>query len=224
MSDKPSSSIVKLVVFASLVTLVVTCLRLYGELQGWDPRYFSKEPGGRGALVGISWLMFVFGFWFGARVSRSGQGPASAGKALGLHAVAVAVLVGGFVVNVIVLKADFTTLPGLQQAILVNVGFSVVAALIALLAWPRLGLINLVYALLARIPVVVVTYIACDRQWGTHYEGLGPKNLQEPPMVKALWLSIPQVTLWPAMTIVFGGLFGALAALLFKPKAPPAQP
>lgn len=206
----------KVVLFAGLVTLAVTGLRLYGELHDWDPRFFSKEPGGQLAVVGISWLIFVFGFWFGARLARAGQGPRSAGKAIVLHLVATAVLVGTVVLNFKVLQSDTKSLDGLRSAMFVNLAGEVVAALIALAAWPRLWVANLSYGLLARIPVVVVTYLACARQWGTHYEQLGPDNLTADPMVKAFWLSVTQLTLWPVLTVLLGGLCGSLAALVFR--------
>ena len=72
-------------VVPAVVTLAVTLLRLVGELQGWSPRFFSKEAGGGGALVGIAWLVPVFGAWFGWRLARSGERAGGLGRALGLR-------------------------------------------------------------------------------------------------------------------------------------------
>ena len=49
-------SVGQLVLVPSLLTLAVTALRLYGELQGWSPSLFSREAGGGGSLIGIVWL------------------------------------------------------------------------------------------------------------------------------------------------------------------------
>ena len=61
----------------AVITLAVTLLRLVGELQGWSPLLFNREAGGGGALVGISWLVPVFGAWFGWKLA----GPARARRA-----------------------------------------------------------------------------------------------------------------------------------------------
>src|SRR5512142_3187783 len=83
MSDDAPVSTGKLVLVPAVITLGVTLLRLFGELQGWSPRLFSREAGGGGALVGISWLVPVFGAWFGWRIARAGSVPRF-GRALGL--------------------------------------------------------------------------------------------------------------------------------------------
>lgn len=204
----------KLLLFAGVVTLAVSLLRLWGELADWDNVYVSKEPGGPLALVGIVWLIFVFGFWFGARLVRGGAGPTSVARAIVLHLIAVGAVIGTFVYVQAVEEHDMNTLEGMKSATFsITIGLAI-AAVIALVAWPRLWLVNLGYALLARIPVVVITYIACAQQWGTHYEKLGPNDLAAEPMAKAFWLSYAQLTFWPVNTIVFGGLCGSLAALL----------
>ena len=94
MDGKPPG-VWSLGVVPALLTLVVTVLRLVGQVQGWSPTVFGRpEAGGGGALLGISWLIFVFGLWFGVRVQRSGAGPASPGRALVTSLVALAVVLG----------------------------------------------------------------------------------------------------------------------------------
>ena len=66
----------KLILVPAVITLAVTLLRLVGELQGWSPALFSRAAGG-GRLVGISWLVPVFGAWFGWKLARAGSGPAA---------------------------------------------------------------------------------------------------------------------------------------------------
>lgn len=56
----------------ALLTLAITVLRLVGEINGWNPAIFgSPEAGGDLAPLGISWLIFVFGLWFGALLFRN---------------------------------------------------------------------------------------------------------------------------------------------------------
>ena len=44
----------ELVFWPALVTLAVTLLRFVGEMLHWSPRFFSREAGGAGALVGMT--------------------------------------------------------------------------------------------------------------------------------------------------------------------------
>ena len=59
--SQDASRIGKLILVPAVITLAVTLLRLVGELQGWSPALFNREGGGRGALVGIVWLIPVLG-------------------------------------------------------------------------------------------------------------------------------------------------------------------
>ena len=97
MSDDASTRPGRLILVPATITLAVTLLRLVGELQGWSPRFFSREAGGGGALVGIAWLVPVFGAWFGWKLAKAGQGPEAVGRALGLTLLGLALLpVSGF--------------------------------------------------------------------------------------------------------------------------------
>ena len=71
----------RLVLVPALITLAVTVLRLVGELMRWDPRFFSREAGGAGAIVGIVWLVPVFGVYFARKLVSAGEGPGGAGEA-----------------------------------------------------------------------------------------------------------------------------------------------
>src|SRR3989454_10888813 len=77
-------SVGQLILVPAVITLVVTILRLYGELQGWPKPWFSAAAGGGGAGVGISWLPIIFGPYFSLKLAGSGDVPAGKGKATGL--------------------------------------------------------------------------------------------------------------------------------------------
>src|SRR5690606_39725829 len=85
-------------------------------------------------------------------------------------------------------------------------------AIPAFYAWPRLALTLLVYAFLARIPVIIITWLCLEYGWNTHYTAAPPNILVGEGMDRFIFLSIPQVTMWPVVTILFGGVLGCLGA------------
>ena len=74
---KKASSVLVAILIAAVLSLIVSLVRLYGEVQGWAPTIFSTEAGGGGSPLGITWLVLVFGFWFGRRLARDGSRPRS---------------------------------------------------------------------------------------------------------------------------------------------------
>jgi hypothetical protein len=219
----PGSRTFSLLLVPTLVTLGVTIARLVGERAGGGPPWFSSAPGGDRAVVGIIWLVPVFGAWFGLRLARAGARPALPGRSALLHLLAVAVYVGGFLAAS---RLDTATGRGLVQQLLAMGGVAVMSAAIALLAWPRLFVVDLLYAILARVPVVAITLLAVSRGWGTHYEKFGPKDFALPPLPAACWLAYTQLVCWTGFTAAVGGLFGTLAAVCVRPLAatPAAAP
>jgi hypothetical protein len=59
-----------LILVPAIITLAVTLLRLAGELLRWSPTFFNREAGGPGAIVGIVWLVPVFGIYSPGSSSR----------------------------------------------------------------------------------------------------------------------------------------------------------
>jgi hypothetical protein len=81
----------KLILVPSLISLVVTLLRLTGELEHWSDKWFSNEtggviPSGVSWVIGITWLALPFGIYFALKLSADGQCPQHLGRA-GLYAV-----------------------------------------------------------------------------------------------------------------------------------------
>jgi hypothetical protein len=212
MTHQPVASR-SLILVPAAITLAVTMVRLIGELNRWSPTLFNREGGGGGALVGIVWLVPIFGVYFALKLDRAGHGPASRGRALGL---ALAGLATAIVLSMAVFRLQ------LSPVVLIPLANLAVAlgALVAYRGWPALGRVDLAYGLAARIPVAVLMLIAMYANWGTHYE-LGPPGF--PPMgVFAKWLSIgllPQLVLWIGFTVIVGGLFGSLAVLVAGRRA-----
>ncbi len=198
-----------LILVPALITFAVTLVRLTGELLGWSPTFFSREAGGGLAVVGIVWLVFVFGWIFAAKLIRTGHHPKSIGRAAGLAFLALLIIPAtGFLGNALHFP------PGGRRFLLSFTIASVVALLVGLRAWPALGRVLLAYGLAARIPVALVMLVAILADWGTHYEKGPPQFPQMGAMAKWFWIGLlPQMTLWIAFTVVVGTLVGCLAAL-----------
>src|SRR5262245_8840621 len=75
-------SVGRIIRVPALITLGVTLLRLIGELNSWSTAFFNREAGGGGAIVGIAWLVPIFGIYFAVKLSKSGAAPLKAGKTL----------------------------------------------------------------------------------------------------------------------------------------------
>jgi len=206
MNDTVRTS--RLILVPALITLAVTALRLVGELMRWNPTLFSREAGGAGAIVGIVWLVPIFGVYFARKLVAAGLGPAGAGRALGMALLGLALVPAGiFVANA--LKLSFMAVLPILAVV------SLLAAFVAFRGWPALGRVLLAYGLAARIPVALLMLVAMMANWGTHYE-LGPPEM--PPMsLFTKWVMIglvPQLTFWVAFTMVVGAIFGAVAAMI----------
>jgi hypothetical protein len=199
-----TASALRLAWVPALVTLVVTLLRLTGELLHWSPSLFNRDPGGGGALVGIVWLIFLFGIYFALRVAAAGEPPAALGPAFGWPAL-------GFALNTVVFVAALSLLPTnpVAQLGLFSVG-SWLAIWVARRGWPGLWRVLLVYGVLARIPVVVVMFLSIFGGWDTHYAKPRPDFPAMGPWGLFFWTALlPQLGIWIYLTVVFGMLMGA---------------
>jgi hypothetical protein len=192
----------------ALITLAVTLLRLVGELNQWSSALFNRAAGGGGALVGIVWLIPVFGVYFALKLRGSGQGPVSAGKVIGFSVVAFAIppLAGG--------AAGFFKL-GPVGLILVFSIVSLLAIAVAWPSWPALARVLVAYGVAARIPVALIMLAAILGDWGTHYDVPAPDFPAMGKIATWFWIGLlPQLTIWIYMTVVMGMLFGGLAAAI----------
>ena len=207
MSNDASVRPGQLILVPAVITLAVTLLRLVGELQDWSPALFSKAPGGGGSPVGISWLVLVFGAWFGWKLGKAGQGPGAVGRALGLALLAFALLpVLGFAANALGMSQQSMSM------FAVYVVGSILGLVVGLRAWPALGRTLLVYAFAARVPVVLVMLAAILGNWGTHYDVPPPGA----PEMSGLWKwfligVVPQMSIWIWFTVALGSLVGIVA-------------
>jgi hypothetical protein len=193
--------------------LAVTLARLFGELWGGPNSLFNRAPGGLGALVGIVWLIPVFGFLFARRLAPYAVRPVGAGRLLAHMVGAFLLLVGtGWLLG----RLPFGGGPWMIAMV---VGSALSIAL-AYRAWPQLSATLLAYGVAARVPVLVVMLLAMLGNWETHYDAARPDL---PAMgVFQKWFVIglvPQLSVWIAMTFVLGLLGGALALAVARPAS-----
>jgi hypothetical protein len=209
----------QMILWPAVITLAITLLRLAGELQGWSEVLFNPAAGGGGALVGISWLPFVFGPWFAWKLARRGRAPRSPWKVAGLALLGIVAAIAVF--------AGITSIGLTTGTILLAFVLTAATAFVPWKAWPELGKVLLAYGLAARVPVVIVMLAAISGNWGTHYDVMPP---DPPPSllqygVIGRWFFIgflPQLTVWIAHTVLIGTLFGAATVAIGKPE--PASP
>jgi len=222
MATSQPPSILRAVLIAAAISLVVTLVRLYGELQHWAPAVFNTEGGGGGSPLGISWLVIPFGFWFGRRLAQNGHRPKSTGKALLLCIAGIAVTVGVFYCGLhfigptpaeVDAGAKVTADEWKTRTIVFNCG-AAAGGLLALVGWARAWFVLAFYGILARIPVLVIQFYAVEKNWDTHFSK-GPPGMQ--PEVLLFVLTLAQAVLWPfGFTVLVGGVFAALGAATVK--------
>ena len=210
-------SITGLIMVPAVITLLITILRLYGELQNWPKPWFANTAGGGFAIVGISWLPIIFGPYFALKLAGAGGGPASNGKAIGLAFGGLVVLVlGGFI-----LSKGFPSNPVLS---ILGLVVMLAAAFVVRAGWPALGSTLFAYAYAARIPVLIVMFIALRAGWTTHYSAVESELAQAPFWKQFVYEALlPQMFLWIGYTVVVGGIFGTIVAAIARRSKPAAQ-
>ena len=205
-------SIAKWILVTGTITLAITIIRLVGELQHWNSALFNPAAGGGGALIGIVWLVPIFGIYFGLKLKAAGLGPQKTGLVMLLAFAGIALNIAVAVVGTVVLKLQ----PG-QPAFQVTAATGgIISILILQKPWPALFKTLLAYGYAARIPVAIVMLVAIKQNWGTHYDV--PPTPDFPAMhwlAKWFWIgAIPQLVDWIAFTMVVGSLFGAVAVAI----------
>jgi hypothetical protein len=206
MGAPRKSGVGGLILFPALATLAVTMVRLVGELSGWSKALFNPQPGGAWALVGIVWLVPIFGVYFAWTLTKSGDYPARTGRAIGVALLGFGLLAAGFELY----QAIFQNLTG----IIVMWSLAALGALMQWPAWRGLFRVQLAYAYSARIPVALVMAAATWREWESHYSAYQPGESKLGMFF--LFAFIPQLIWWVSFTIIVGSVFGTLVAALCR--------
>lgn len=211
MSASPPR-VLPMVLIAAALTLVVTVVRVCGECAGWDSRWFNSDAGSPFNPFGIVWLAPLFGFLFGRRAALAGDRPPFVASFF----VPMFALVA-FLGAAVWIGREFVGDRLLEMMRYLRWG-ALALALLALFTWPRMFVTTLAYAVLARVPVVVVQYLDIHNGWQTHY---GKVHAKLPPMSadERLWLlTLAQAAIWVPFTILFAHAFAALGAASVRKK------
>jgi len=213
-----SVGILKLILVPSLITLAVMILRLVGELQNWPAPFFVKQGGGGVAIVGISWLPIFFGVYFALKLTGAGAGPESLGRTFAFWGLGMLLLVGGGFLGFSAFRSN-SAVEGLA-----GVALMAGACIVPLWGWSNLTKVLIAYGYAARIPVLVVMFLAFQGKWGTHYDAAPPGFVSKGFASDFLNLAVfPQMILWIAFTVLVGTLFGAVAAAIAQRRKPAVQ-
>lgn len=192
------------------ITAAITALRLYGEVDGWiDPR-----SGGGGFWLGITWLVILFGAWFGLSLRREGSQPSrSPVWAYALPALILLVAAVGWRFRPL-LEADQSeaTFQLLRESVLILVAIALFLMVLPILAWPRLAWTLFVYGLLSRALVVAVTWYAKHMEWDTHYTKFGPPGIERDMAGTMQSALIAQLGFWVPFTVIAGSVAGGVFA------------
>ncbi len=200
----------RLILWPAIFTLALTLLRLVGDLKRWPMPWFNSAAGGAGALVGIVWLPLILGPYFAFRVRFEIISPRSMGKWVGYAVLGLAVSLAGLLASRAPGMAPFTRLavPVLGLALGAAIQYAV---------WPELIKVLLAYGYAARIPVVVVAFLAMRYNWATHYNA-SPPFLPEMSFWPKFLIAVvfPQLVGWVGYTVVAASMTGAFASGLLR--------
>jgi hypothetical protein len=214
MEETKSISITSLITIPALITLGITILRLVGELEHWPKPWFSAAMGGGFAIVGISWLPIIFGPYFAWKLAGAGERPSSMGKAIGFA-------LGGLVVLVLGVVLEGATARHVSILTVVAALVLLVAAFVPGIGWRSLGNTLLAYAFAARIPVLIVMFLAMrangGQGWGTHYDVV-PDTFAHASFARKFFYAaiLPQMTWWIGWTVVAGSIFGIIVVAIAR--------
>jgi len=210
-SRSPSTS--RLIVVSALIAVAVTVLRAFGEVHHWPTPLVNSSVCGK-AILGVVWLVPLFGIYFALRLFRADSQPRFMARAVVLAIASLLLKLGGTLVM---------ERPGVAYLTRVSLNFAITALTLCLqaVAWPELFKALLAYGYASRIPISVVEFLAMRGHWGTHYDALDPGF----PQI-GFWPTYTRVSLVPniffmeAYTVVVGGLFGIFTVAVMRRLKP----
>jgi hypothetical protein len=172
------------------------------------------------AVIGISWLPFLFGPYYAVKLTASGHGASSVSKTFALSLLGLAIMVVGAFVGL----PPHSRFPGRE---ILGILLIVLGPTLVTLGWPALFKVLVAYGYAARIPVAIMMFFAMRGHWGTHYDAL-PPTYSVPTTFFGQYMVIaflPQMVVWVAFTVLVGALFGAVVtAWVFRGETTPAAP
>lgn len=210
-TNTPSTA--RLVALPALVSVGITVLRLTGELLHWPKPLVNSEVCGK-AILGVIWLVPIFGIFFAFKLSRNGKAPEKFGRAMVLAISALLLKLAG----TLVMESH-----GMGYAARISINLMITLGSISLsaLAWLALSKVLLVYGYASRIPVMPVQFLAMRGHWGTHYDAL---DAGFPPI--GFWPTflrvsfVPNIFFMETYTVIVGVLVGIAAVAVLRRLKP----
>lgn len=205
MSNRPTT--LRLLSWPLLLTLLLSIGRLVGEVQG----SLGAASGGAGSPFGITWLLFVFGGWFGFRLRAQGSRPMMQPAWL-WWGLLLALLVGAFVWftrGVDLMGKDAATEAAVKDLVTTMAIVAVPTAGLCFAIWPRLAWTLLCYGLGARAMVLGITGLAKHMGWDTHYTKFGPAGFEYDMATTMTNAAVAQLGIWVPITMLAGGFVGS---------------
>lgn len=200
-------STAQLIAVPALISVAVTALRLIGELMHWPRPLVNSDVCGK-AILGVVWLVPIFGIYFAVKLFHAADAPQRFAWAIVLAISALLLKLAG----TRIMESHMIYAPRLALNFIVTLMGVVLSAL----AWPSLAKALLIYGYLSRIPVGIVQYLAMRGHWGTHYDALDPGF---PPI--GFWPTflrvsfVPNIFFMEAYTVIVGAMVGiAVVAVL----------
>ena|SRR5215510_9330246 len=199
-----SLGVSRLIAVPALIAVAVTALRAFGEVHHWPEPIVNSAVCGK-AILGVVWLVPIFGVYFALRLFRASSQPKFLMRAVILAIASLLLKLGGtFVME----------RPGLGYITRVSLNLAVTALALGLqaVAWPDLFKALLMYGYASRVPIAVVEFLAMRGHWGTHYDALDPGFPQIGFWPTYIRVSlIPNIFFMEAYTVIVGGLLGIFA-------------
>lgn len=207
---QPRRSLFATLLWPALLTLAISVARLTAEVQG----LINQQSGGAFALLGITWLVFVFGAWFALRLRRADSAPVRQPPWLWslLPLLAVAGTAVWRFAQVDRADQSDAAFASLREHVLIIAGVAIVAAAFAFTVWPRLALTLLGYGIAARLGVLALTALAKQMEWNTHYTKFGPSGIERDFATTMTSAAIAQLVFWVSFTVVAGTFTGCVVA------------
>jgi hypothetical protein len=203
-----------LVAVPALISICVTGVRLVGELMHWPKPLVDSDVCGK-AILGVVWLVPIFGIYFAVKLFHAGDGPQRFARPIALAISALTLKFGG----TLVMEAHGMTY---VSRLSINFIVTLIGLVLSAMAWPGLSKVLLAYGYLSRIPVAILQYLAMRGHWGTHYDALDPGF----PLI-GFWPTflrvsfVPNIFFMEIYTVVVGTLVG-IAAVAVLGRVRPA--
>lgn len=208
-------SILQLVLWPTVITFAISTLRLVLELLEVIP----TSSGGALHPLGISWLGFVFGGWLALRLGRTGSCPSLRPGPVW----AILVLVALIATMAVLLQGATEMEPEEVGRQFGKVGLAAAGlGVFALFIWWRVGLALLLYAIPARLTVLVFTAMSHVCEWDTHYDKFGPQGFQVETLGGVMSRAgYAQTLFWIPFTII-SGMVAATCVQVVRGRKPAA--